>query len=321
MNKIFFAILIKFPWIEVLLRFIYWRLSICYKLTNYILKSVTGEDKNKHISVKLNINDFKNHLKSNDVFPGDTLILHSSFDNLLSFNLKPDLFLDEVIDYLGPTGTLIIPCIPYLKNQPGLFHRFDINNYVHTPVYNVQKTRPWTGILGLCLMRRQGALRSISPLNTMVVYGRHATDLISDLVISGGALPCDSNSVLSRSLDFNSKILFLGVDEIDSMTMIHVAEDTLGDLWPVKNWYWTRPFNIVNSSSNQIISLKERRPIWSIFFPKMRFKNDLISNDILKVSYFNDLKCSFCDSNLLIAYLKSRNNKGYPYLVPFWLKY
>jgi len=103
MNKIFFAILIKFPWIEVLLRFIYWRLSICYKLTNYILKSVTGEDKNKHISVKLNINDFKNHLKSNDVFPGDTLILHSSFDNLLSFNLKPDLFLDEVIDYLGPT--------------------------------------------------------------------------------------------------------------------------------------------------------------------------------------------------------------------------
>mgnify|MGYP000459946635 CR=1 FL=1 len=320
--KLLIWVLELFPALEVLIRVLYWRIKLVNQFINYVM-SKSGKKSSSTIESKpvtMKFDELVNVLQSLEVIKGDTLIVHSSFAALKPFGLTPDEFIDSLLEYLGPTGNLILPAIPILRNQPSLLNRFNLNNYNKTPVYNVQKSRCWTGSLAQCLLKREGAKRSRSPLNSMVVYGNNVNDIVRNDLFNLDSLPCDAESVLGMSLNFNSKILFLGVDEVHNMTMIHAAEDLDVTNWPIKNWYWKRPFHIIDEGYDEIVTLRERNPMWALFYAEKRFSRDLLLSGIFKRQQLNNLSVSVCVSNELLSYLNSRNNTGYPYWIPRWFK-
>lgn len=312
-------IMARFPILEVLVRILYWRFSFLNSTINFILKNMKNYNiKKKESIVTVPSSLLIKYINELGIKKGDCLIVHSSFAELKCFGLTPDEIVDLLIEIVGEEGNLIMPAIPIIKGEPKPIDRFNLKNYKTMPLYNVQKSRVWTGILPQTLLKRKGALRSRSPLNSMVVYGKNSHALIDYKLFGMDSLACGVGSVLGNSLEFNSKILFLGVDEVHSMTMIHAAEDLYNESWPVKNWYWKRDFKIVDCDFNQVLNLRERNPKWALFYTEKRFSADLFKYKILNRKNINNLNISVCVSSELISFLRSKNAKGYPYFIPFW---
>jgi aminoglycoside 3-N-acetyltransferase len=309
-----------FPIIEVMIRFLYWKSKTVHKI---IQRLVSSRKKNPAGKIEKSKNDFSillGMLASMGVKKGDTIIVHSAYGELKGFGLSPDQVIDALIEFIGPNGNLIMPAIPVLENQPGLLDRFKLSNYVSAPLYDVQKTKCWTGVLAQCLVNKEGAIRSRSPLNSMAVFGPNAKEMVRNDLFSEDSLPCGENSVLALSLKYNAKMLFLGVDEVHSMTMIHVAEDLYINNWPIGNWFWKRPFEIVDGDYHETLMLTERNPFWALFYAERRFSRDLLKQGVVNRQYVGDVSVSICESNRLVDYLGEKNNKGYPYLIPFWFR-
>jgi len=306
-------ILSTFPILEVLIRHLYWKSLAFNRLVNY-MQRIRSKPREDRAAIAPSILESK--LFELGVRHGDTLIVHSAFSELKRFNMTPDEVIDLLLKAIGVEGNLIMPAIPLFKAQPEPFHRFDLANYKCIPVYDLKKTRVWTGLLPQTLLRRPGALRSRNPLNSMVVFGRDSKALIDYEYFDEESLACGYGSVLANSLKYNSKILFLGVDEVHSMTMIHVAEDLYPADWPVENWYWKRKFEIVDGDFHRVMELRERNPKWALFYAERRFSSDLLSSGVLKRLDLEGFNMSICESNLLVGFLRSKNNKAYPYFVP-----
>jgi aminoglycoside 3-N-acetyltransferase len=310
-----FKILAKFPFLEVVIRHLYWKVPFFNTNINKIVnKSILINDK------KIDQNRFLRSLSSLGIKLGDTLIVHSSYSELKRFGMSPDQIIDSLLQLIGSEGTLIMPAIPIFRNRPLSVDRFKLENYVKTPIYDINKSRICTGALPRALVKRPGSVRSRSPLNSMVVFGRNSASISDHLTFSGSSLPCGKGSVLANSLQYNPKLLFLGVDEVHSMTMIHVVEDLNPERWPVKNWYWKREFQIIDNKYCNKFYLQERNPMWALFYAERRFSKDLIASDIIIKEPVEGLNISLVNGQKLIDFLNSKNVKGYPYWIPFWYR-
>jgi aminoglycoside N3'-acetyltransferase len=313
-------ILSVFPFLEVIIRVLYWKSRAIHN----IIQRVTSNKKKKVTkSVDTTNQDFSkllNVFETMGLKKGDTLIVHSAYGQLKRYGLSPEQIIDELIKFIGAEGNLIMPAIPILRNQPNLLDRFKLSNYLNTPLYDVNKSRCWTGALAQCLVKKEGALRSRSPLNSMVVFGRDASEIVRNDLFSNNSLACGENSVLALSLNYNAKMLFLGVDEVHSMTIIHVAEDLYFNDWPIKNWFWKRPFEIIDGDYHETVILNERNPFWALFYAERRFSSDLLRDGIIIRNQVDDLSFAVCEGNALIHYLRDNNKKGYPYRIPFWYR-
>lgn len=310
-------LLVAFPSLEVMIRILYWKVNFFHRLISYLQNKRAKKSIKKNIST-IDVAVLVQAILDLGVKHGDTLIVHSAFSEMRQFNVTPDELIDIFLDIVGKSGNLIMPAIPLFRGQPDPKDRFKLGNYKNVPVYDTKKTRLWTGVLPTTLLKRAGAVRSRSPLNSMAILGPDSNALIDYEFFNEHSLPCGEGSVLANSLKFNSKILFLGVDEVHSMTMIHAAEDLNPDRWPIKNWYWKRNFEVIDGDFNQILSLHERDPKWALFYAERRFSADLFKAEILKKSLINDFNVSLCNSNELLHFLNSKKLKGYPYVIPFW---
>lgn len=301
-------------YLEVIFKFLYFHSNFLYEKTNKILKLIKKSD---HHEVNYCFQEFKESIIKR-FSDGDTIIVHSSNDFFKKYNIKPDCLIDFLLDVVGVNGNLIIPTIPLFKSSISFKNSLFLKEFPNNTFYDPLRTRPWTGILSFTTMSYPGFIRSINPLNTMSVIGKNKYDLVRNDLFSDDSLACDEFSVLGLSLKYNSKILFLDVDPIHSMTMIHCNEDIKNNNWPIKNWYWKRVFNVRINDEIQTFTLRERRPFWAIFFSQKRLSIDLKREGILKFDISSNF--AYCCSKKLINFLGEKKHTGYPYFVPFWMK-
>ncbi|WP_220768832.1 AAC(3) family N-acetyltransferase, partial [Shewanella sp. MBTL60-007] len=95
------VILEKSPWLEVFIRRIY-----------YFVKErgLFNGDKNatkSNIRVKADFSLLKNYLLSLGIKKGDILIVHSSYDELKSFDVNPVVIISFLRGLVGDEGTLV----------------------------------------------------------------------------------------------------------------------------------------------------------------------------------------------------------------------
>lgn len=313
-------ILSIFPWLEVLIRVSFWKSRVLNKVINKFVSAKKPSKSQGAANFDQEFSGLLNKLKDMGIEEGDTIIVHSAYGKLKGFGLSPQQIIDALTQFVGEKGNLIMPAIPILNGQPSLLDRFDLCNYTKTPVYDVKKSKCWTGLLAQTLLKMPGALRSRSPLNSMVVYGANASTLIRNDLFSKDSLPCGPNSALANSIEYNSKMVFLGVDEVHNMTMIHVVEDLYIKEWPIKNWFWKRPFEIVDGEYHETVVLEERNPFWALFYAERKFSRDLLKDNIVRRQFIGDLSVSVSETSKLINYLREKNAKGYPYCIPFWYR-
>jgi aminoglycoside 3-N-acetyltransferase len=252
-------------------------------------------------------------LRERGVRSGDILIVHSTIDALKPCGLSPKQIVDRLLALVGEEGTLAMPAIPYFREEPVGIERMSDAICSITLTYNVQKTRTWTGALPAEMMRDPRAIRSRHPLNSMVAIGRHAAEMMEKNIEGHLPTACGPNSSWKYCVDHKAKIVALGADMAHSLTMIHVAEDSHETAWPVSDWYRMRKFEIIDRDFRKIISVRERRPMWSIHYSERTLQKDMRKLGIMSLCEIDSLHIEFLESSRLLEFLNSRKQSAYPY--------
>jgi aminoglycoside N3'-acetyltransferase len=305
--------LASFPQLEAVARNIYWRSSI--------LRNIYQECKYKklnHASPSVCPKTLIAEFRRMGIQPNDTLIIHSDSGKMKATGLGVVGVLDMFLTDVCPLGTIVCPTFPYYSTAPKGVDRLKDSYQDIELTYDVQRTLPWTGFLGLALMGLSGAKRSIHPLNTITAYGAEVSRIFAKEKITNLDLPCGPNSSWASLYEMGAKIITLGVDMVHSLTMIHVAEDCFESDWPIKDWYIRKKFKIINKSQVHLVTVRERHPRWALSLAERKLTSDLYGLGIANRSRIGDIDISVLDSRSLIKFLNTRKGAGYPYYLP-WL--
>jgi aminoglycoside 3-N-acetyltransferase len=297
------------PSAEVFSRNVYWRLAW---LQEFVSKATKGKSTSAPKS-SFSGTDLLTALRQVGIKEDDVIIVHSNMKELSSSGLNPTEIIHLLTHVLCPKGTLACPTFPLYAKEPQGTAKLtkDLSNQEF--VYDVQKTRPWTGELGRALMKTPGARRSIHPLNTITAYGAAVDRIFENETIDTLDLPCGPNSTWASLCQMNAKVIMLGVDLTHSLTMIHVAEDCYESEWPVKGWYRERLFKIKNQGSENLVTVRERHPKWAMSYAERKLSRDLFANGVAQKFSVGSLKVVVVESKNLIEFLRSKKKQAYPY--------
>ena len=293
------------PIVEILVRKIYW--------LNFNFFSNFKKSNSKNFELK-SFEKIKSQLLKFGLIEGDILVLHSSFDCLHNTLKSPTNIINELLLLVGDKGTLVMNASRSFpedkKNKDYLWTEYN-NDVV---VYDVKKSRVWTGVLPHTMVKDKRSIISRFPINPIVAIGFKSLDITENNTI--GKFPCGLNSSWKYCVDHDALIVGIGVDLTHSLTIIHVAEDVLGLNWPIKNWYRDRKFRVIDAENNfdKILDIKERHPKWgTLHFAERTLCKDLLKVGILKTELIDGVLVESLRAKDLIEFLNQKNQNGYPY--------
>ncbi len=308
-NTILRKIMSFSPYIEVMIRNIYWK--------NYNIFSKYKQKKETKKTLEINKNIFPKIIEkliSLGIKKGSLIVVHSAYGPLKITGLKPNEIIDELLNLIGENGTLAMPGIPYFENEliGTEYSAGNVDNIIFE--YDVQKTPIITGVLPKVLFEKKNAIRSKFPINSMVAFGPLAKEMMKNNFNAQDPLPCGIGSTWDFCEKNNAIIIGLGTDLTHSLTMIHVAEDRLDKKWPVKNWYRLKKFRIKDGDYCEEKILRERHPKWgTLHYAERTLCKDLIDTGILKTTEVEGVLLEVIKSNELLNFLNKKNEHGYPY--------
>lgn len=300
------------PYVEVVARRIYWSSPWLVRLVNKRRSARAGSAVQADPAGWERIGSF---LEEHGAVAGSLLIVHSSASALKPTGLSPAQIIDKLLSMVGSSGTLAMPAFPKYEEEPQGIDRMRVDVSDLEPVYDVQKSVPWTGVLPLRLMHKPGAVRSRYPLNTMVAVGELAQPMMRDNLLGDEPLPCGVHSSWKFCADHRAIIIALGVDMAHSLTMIHVAEDAYEDQWPVKDWYRTRKFRVIDGGSVSRVTVRERRPCWAAHYAERTLSRDLKRQGLMVSARIGGVSIEMLGAQELLAYLAERRSSAYPYFM------
>lgn len=295
------------PFIEIIVRNIYWRHKSIFSRLNS--KRLNSSKLNSFEKIIFQLHQF-------GLQKGDILMVHSSYEQLENTGKSPKNIIDDLINLIGDEGTLVMNSSRIYPEEK--IKQDYINAEYHNEIvtYDVYKSKVWTGVLPFFMLRDKRSRISKFPINPVVAIGKHAAKMIEKNISEEYDYPCGINSSWKFCVDNNALIIGLGVDLTHNLTIMHVAEDIMGDNWPIKNWYRNRKFRIIDSKTNfdKIINVKERNPKWgALHFAERTFCKDLLNEGILKTVTIDGVIVEAIRANELICFLNSKNKAGYPY--------
>jgi aminoglycoside 3-N-acetyltransferase len=293
------------PYLELFIRKFYWQNK---KLLSSLKKTTVPCYELK------DFNKIKDQLKDFGVQKGDILILHGSYETLEGTGKAPNDIIEELLDLLGVDGTLAMNSSRIFPEEKlkGNYLNADYSDEIVT--YNVRKSRVWTGVLPFFMLKHKKAKISRFPINPIVAIGRFAEEMTENNIKGELNSSCGINSSWKFCADNNAIIVGLGTDLTHSLTIMHVAEEVIGENWPIKNWYRERLFKVVDDDFDKIIKIKERKPKWgTLHFAERTLCKDLLKSGILKTKTIDGVLVEVLKSNELIDFLNSKNKNGYPY--------
>jgi aminoglycoside 3-N-acetyltransferase len=295
------------PYIELLLRYIYWK-------NIGLFSRITKSKKKRKDSGFFDFAKIITYLKDIGISSGDLLLVHSSYGDLKCTQKKPIEIIHELKKLVGENGTIAMPAIRQYEGEPNL------KNYLHADMsetictYDIHNTKVVTGVLPATMVQMPEAAVSRFPINTLVSIGPLAKPMMENNLSGDFPTACGINSSWKFCLDNSAYVIGLGTDLTGCITMIHLAEDMLDDKWPVKNWYRKRIFKIIDKDFETLKIVKERQPKWgAIHWAGRTLCKDLINNKIILSHNIDGILVEVLKSKDLIDFLNTKNSKGYPY--------
>ena len=179
--------------------------------------------------------DLLRRLRRLGIEPGDTVLVHSSFDAFEGFTGKPTDVIAALEEVIGPQGALLMPTLPFTGTA--------VEYVKENPLFDVARTPSRMGLITELFRRSPGVIRSVHPTHSVAVWGAGAESIA--LGHHEAKTPCGKGTPFTRLLERQGKILLLGVD-IGSVTFYHGVEEILEARLP------TSPF------TKQIFHLKSR---------------------------------------------------------------
>jgi aminoglycoside 3-N-acetyltransferase len=147
---------------------------------------------------------------------GDGLLVHSALQYLGHPASGISIYLDALLEVLGPKGTLAVPTFNFG------FARGEPYDPWNTPAQGM-------GVFSEYVRQLPGARRTPHPMQSLAVIGHHAQDLSERDTLSA----FDPGSAFERMLELDFNILLLGAD-VEAISMLHYNEQRTG----VPYRYW-----------------------------------------------------------------------------------
>lgn len=166
--------------------------------------------------------DLTGALRQLGIRPGNTLLVHSSFDRFAGFSGKPSDAVRVLQEAVGTQGTLLMPTMPFTGTAVDYVSRGSI--------FDVRRTPSQMGLLTELFRRCPGVIRSVHPTHPVAAWGARAAEMVVDHHLA--RTPCGAGSPFARLLEADGRILLLGTD-IESATFFHYIEEVLEPMMPV----------------------------------------------------------------------------------------
>ena len=154
-------------------------------------------------------NGFRDQLRSLGLNEGDVVLVHSSM-KALGTQKTPDEFIGDMLDVIGPEGTLLVPALTY------------DNVTAEQPHFSVLKTEPCIGLIPRTFFRREGVERSLHPTHSVCACGKLAEAATGTHHLD--ETPVGPNSPFMKLAGYGGKLLFIG-DVVNCCTMMHGIEE------------------------------------------------------------------------------------------------
>lgn len=313
--KIYNGFVAGSPYIELLIRNLYWRNVRFLKRFKLSVTLIDTTVKQKPDCDFAKILEF---LRENKVSEDDLLVIHSSYDALEGTRMSPEEIIERLVDFVGEKGTLAMPVIRKFKGEPKYDDILKVNTDDLVCTYNINKTRVTSGFLPYTLMKRRGSITSRFPFNPMTAFGPLAQEMMEHNLDGDFPSAHGPNSSWKFCLDHHAVIIGLGIDLGHHITMLHVAEEAFE--WPIPKdkWYRKRIFKIIDGDFSIEKVVHERKPKWGMLhIAEKTLANDLRKSGILKEQLIDGVNVSILYSTELMDFLKRKRMKypTYPYFL------
>lgn len=199
-------------------------------------------------------NDLISALRRLGVEPGQVIMVHSSFDQFEGFEGKPSDIIDALQEIVGPTGTVMMPTIPFTGSAL---------TYVKSgTVFDVRRTPSKMGLVTEIFRRSANVVRSVHPTHAVAAWGARAEQMTASH--GSATTPCGLGSPFAQLLDHNGKTLLLGTG-IGAMTFYHTCEELLEKDLPFSP-FTTETFTVKSKDAHGVVVTTTMRlfdPGWS----------------------------------------------------------
>lgn len=222
------------------------------------------------------VNSFNEVLKQGQVKPGDVLMVHSAYSSIKQFFPGPESVIQQLLDYLGPEGTLLVPA-------------FNFSSWSNTHYFDILETPSEMGVLTEVARGRSDGERTSHPIYSFTVFGKLQEDFVAcnDLEAYG------DNSVFALFHKLNGNIMSIGLSFNSSFSLHHYVELKAGI-----TYRRIKEFSGIYVDKDRIPQLKA----YSMFV-RANIKNKTIiapgldilqEKGVIRDIYFNRVKIDFC---------------------------
>lgn len=301
------------PWVEVMLRKVYWR---NVKYLQGFAPYGSGGVENASLKEHVDFGEIEDYLKSQGIGEGSLLVIHSSYDKLSCTGLKPQEIIRRLKDLVGESGTIAMPVIRMFAGAPRGEELLNKNRRYPVCEYNVKHTPVTSGMLPFTLLRMKGSYCSHFPFNPLVAIGRQAEEMMEHNLDSERSSAHGKGSCWKYCLDHGAIVVGLGVDLEHHNTMCHVMEEAFdGWRWSDDEWYENREFDLIDERGGRLrIKVRNRRPEWGMIrIAEMNLASILYKNDIIHRKMIGGVPVCVENAKSLQEFLQARNGNGFPY--------
>ncbi len=264
------------------------------------------------------------HLQAIGVTPGSLVMAHTSVSGLSltaddsltgkaanSMEVAQDL-VSLLTAMVGETGTLVMPTHPIYKARSG-----STAATVHPtpPIYNPLTTPCGVGLANELFWRQSGTLRSRFPHNTLAARGPLATELLHDNLNESKSLAHGVLSGYYRFCQRNGLLISVGVPLASCFTLIHAAEESRDQQWPVKDFFEERDYVVRQQGIDQTVTIRKTRVEFMMFSLCIRkLRRDLVRAGILHEGRVGTVRVDWARSGEIFQFITQRNRTStYPY--------
>lgn len=215
---------------------------------------------------------------------GDVVLLSSDITDLFYLEIengrgKPsaNLFIDRIIQKIGPEGTLILPTYNW--------------DFCHGVTFDWRTTRGKTGVLGNVCLRRPDFRRTRHPLYSCAVYGRDQQRLCDmDYVSSFGA-----DSIFAYLARHHAKNVIINLPLTQCFTYLHHVEESCAPLPYRYLKYFTAEYIAEDGTSSQKTVSMLVRDLDLDVQTSPQMEQMLLDEGIMRRVWINGIQFSFFD--------------------------
>lgn len=190
-------------------------------------------------------------LSALDVPRGQLIYVQASLDWMEKAGLKGTQALADLIEWISPAGTLVMPTYP--------FHSTHREYLESSPTFDARRTPSAIGLLPEMFRRTKGSVRSLDPDFCVNALGTNASAITGEG--PSGPDPFGEDSSYQRMLDRGCTLVGLGVS-LNTSSFIHVIDSRMQGGYPAPV-YESRAYEatVVDGAGNaRTVSRQALRP-------------------------------------------------------------